>query len=124
MKSNGKILMILEPQSGTSQSTGKQWKKQQFIMETDGQYPRKQAFYVWNDRAVIPQAGTRVEVEFDMEAREFNGNWYTDITAWKITPEQDQPQAEPQPPFPPAPADVTMEGDINQPAETADDLPF
>lgn len=123
MQSSGKVIAVLNPQGGTSQSSGKEWKKQMFVIETDGQYQRKQAFYVWNDRTTIPEIGEKVIVDFEIEAREYNGYWYTDVTAWKVTkaePEQPQQQAL----FPPAPEDVTIAGNIAEPAQESDDLPF
>ena len=36
----GKIEQILKPESGTSRA-GKEWSKQEFIIETDDQYPKK-----------------------------------------------------------------------------------
>ena len=30
------------------------------------------------------QGGDIVTVHFDIESREFNGRWYTDIKAWKV----------------------------------------
>ena len=40
MEITGKLIMKLDLQSGMSQ-TGKQWQKQQFVIETVEQYPKK-----------------------------------------------------------------------------------
>lgn len=29
--------------------------------------------------------GENVEVSVDLESREYNGRWYTDVKAWKVT---------------------------------------
>jgi hypothetical protein len=42
------------------------------------------------------QAGDIVTVSFDIESREFNGRWYTDIHAWQVDL-HDRPQASPYP---------------------------
>lgn len=28
--------------------------------------------------------GNEVKVSFDLESREYNGKWYTDVKAWKV----------------------------------------
>ena len=40
METTGKVIAILPLRSGTGKS-GKQWRSQEFVIETDGQYPRK-----------------------------------------------------------------------------------
>ena len=70
--------------------------------------------------------GEDVVVSFDLESREFNGRWYTDVRAWKIEKSapvaQGVPDMPPMPndiaPFPPAPASPDL-----APSPT-DDLPF
>ena len=41
---------------------------------------------VWGDKIETAnlQPGTLLKIDFDVESREFNGRWYTDIKAWKI----------------------------------------
>ena len=39
----GKIIHVLPPQSGTSQA-GNQWKKQEYVLETEDAYPKKICF--------------------------------------------------------------------------------
>ena len=31
------------------------------------------------------QQGKNVEVSVDLESREYNGRWYTDVKAWKVS---------------------------------------
>ena len=31
------------------------------------------------------QQGENVEVSVDLESREYNGRWYTDVKAWKVS---------------------------------------
>lgn len=85
MAIRGKIIRIGTPFSGVS-SAGKEWKRQEFVLETAGQYPKKVAFSLMNDRidkAQI-QLGHEVEIEVDADSREYNGKWYTTLTAWRI----------------------------------------
>lgn len=55
-------------------------------METEGPYPKKVCVSVWGDKmpsqALNP--GSLLKIDFDVESREFNGRWYTDVKAWKI----------------------------------------
>lgn len=81
----GTIIQTLPPMSGTSK-TGKTWKRQDYVLETQDQFPRKVCFSVWGDR-INPstlQNGTVVTVTVDIESREgSNGGWFTSVQAWK-----------------------------------------
>ena len=69
-------------------SSGKngEWKKQDIIVETDGQYPKKVCISIWGDKINDGQLqiGNLLKIDFDIESREYNGRWYTDIKAWKM----------------------------------------
>lgn len=112
--------MALPEQSGTSRA-GNAWKKREYVLETQETYPRKVAFNFFGDRVdQYPLAvGDVATISFDIDSREFNGRWYTDIRAWKA--EKGAPGAAPAAAipgdFPPAPADLA-------PAGPNDDLPF
>jgi hypothetical protein len=83
MEITGKIVEILPAQVGQSQKG--EWKKQLFILETIDQFPKKVCIESWNDKlnlAVDPSK--TVKVSFDIESREFNGKWYTNVKAWKL----------------------------------------
>ena len=42
---------------------------------------------VWGDKIdeFKIQQGENLEVSIDVESREYNGRWYTDIKAWKVS---------------------------------------
>ena len=85
MEIRGKIIELLPEKSG--QSANGEWRKQEYILETDGQYPKKICFMAWGekiDQFNIKQ-GETVEVSVDLESREYNGRWYTDVKAWKVS---------------------------------------
>lgn len=84
MQLTAKLTQLLPLQSGTSAKG--QWKKQDIIVETDGQFPKKVCISIWGDKANenMLQIGNVLKLEFDAESREFNGKWYTDLKAWKI----------------------------------------
>ena len=83
----GKIIQVLPEQGGVSKTSGKEWKLQAYVLETQEQYPRKVHFEVFGEdriKANPCQLDDVVTVSFDIESREFNGRWYTSIRAWKI----------------------------------------
>lgn len=62
------------------------WKKQEFVVETEEQYPRKVMFSIWNDKASISNisVGSTIKIFFDAESREYNERWFTDLKVWKV----------------------------------------
>ena len=85
MELTGKIINILPLLTGAGKNGS--WKKQEFILETNTQPPRKVCFSAWGDK--IDQfnlsIGDDLVVSFDIESREYNGRWYTEVKAWKVT---------------------------------------
>lgn len=129
----GKIIQVLPLQEGVSKA-GNAWKKQEYILETLGtQYPRKVCFNLFGDNVdKFPmQVGQDVTVSIDLESREFNGRWYTDVRAWNVL-NGVQLAGTPAPGFAAAPAQPTPATPPAQPAQpspvaaptAADDLPF
>jgi hypothetical protein len=116
----GKLVMILNLESGVSRS-GNSWKKQEFILETQDQFPKKVCFTLFNDKVSLLSgfaAGEDLEVSFDVESREFNNKWYHNINAWKIEKVGQISAAEIPPPF--SSGDIPPENNTEDP----DDLPF
>lgn len=86
MELKGKLLQLLPLQTGTGKNGA--WKKQDIILETEGQYPKKVCISIWGDKINESQlqVGSQLSISFDIESREYNGRWYTDVKAWKIGP--------------------------------------
>ena len=84
MDISGKIIQLLPAQEG--QGKNGTWKKQEFVLETGDTYPKKVCIAVWGDKIDIKsfKMGDAVDVSFDVESREYNGKWYTDVKAWKV----------------------------------------
>lgn len=100
MELTGKIIQLLPEESG--QSARGPWRKQQYILETEGQYPKKVCFMAWGDKIdeFKIQEGDELIVSINIESREYNGRWYTDVKAWKIqrgTASENQAAPSPQP---------------------------
>ena len=90
----GKVVAVLELQSGTSKK-GSEWKKRDFVIETlDEKFPKKVCFTLFGDRAdACPSIDSVVNVAFDIDAHEYNGKWFNSVNAWKVEPAQAQQQA-------------------------------
>lgn len=84
MQLTAKLIHVLPLQSGIGKNG--EWKKKDIIVETAGQFPKKICVSVWGDKINESQlkVGNELKIDFDIESREFNGKWYTDIKAWKI----------------------------------------
>lgn len=85
MEIEGKIIMDLPEEGGTSKA-GNPWRKKSYVLETLGQYPRKAKFDIFGDRidSLRAEVGKTYRVSVDVESREFNGRWYTDLRAYAI----------------------------------------
>lgn len=118
MEINGKVFKVLPAETGEGKNGP--WKKQQVVLETDnGRFPKKIAIQFWGD-LVNNDAfteGNDLSVEFDIESREFNGKWYTDVKAWRINKSTGNTP-------PPANRDTARNAAANTaPAYTASDIP-
>lgn len=122
MDVKGRVEQLLPVQTGTSKA-GKEWSKQEFIIETEEQFPKKICFTLFGDKVSLLNGisvGQEVEVFFNVESREFNGRWYHNINAWRINPVQaDAPDG---PDFTPGDIPPPPPASNNEPP--VDDLPF
>ncbi|MBF1310931.1 MAG: DUF3127 domain-containing protein [Porphyromonadaceae bacterium] len=124
MNISGKVVQVLPIQTGTSKA-GNPWQKQEFILEQGGQYPRKVCISLFGDNvAKTPQVGQDVMVSVDIDSREFNGRWYTEIKAWNIVQTGAQQAAPQQAANAPAAAPAQPQPAPAPQAGVADDLPF
>jgi hypothetical protein len=84
MEITGTVVSLLPMQSG--QGKNGTWKKQEFIIETPGQYPKKVCLSLWGEKVDETRisVGEKITASINIESREYNGRWYTDVRAWKI----------------------------------------
>lgn len=130
MEITGKIIAVLPARSGVSARTGSEWKVQEYVLETQEQYPRKMCFDVFGSDKIDQfniQLGEVLTVSFDIDAREYQGRWYNSIRAWKVDrgasmPMGTAPTAVDAPFAPSAPAAAPM--DFSAGGDSNDDLPF
>lgn len=82
----GKLVQVMPEVSG--QSAKGPWRKQDFVFETtDSQYPKKACFQAWGDKidAILKYSvGDELRVSFNIESREYNDKWFTDLRVWKV----------------------------------------
>lgn len=90
MNIKAKVVQLLPLQTGMGKNG--QWRKQDIIVETEGQYPKKICISIWGDKINEKQLiiDNQLDIDFELESREFNGKWYTDIRAWKIVSSEDK----------------------------------
>lgn len=80
------IEKILEKQTFTSKTNGNVYEKFGFVGKTQAQYPKTVAFTVMGKEKFEKLGivvGKSYNISFDVESREWNGKYFTDITAWK-----------------------------------------
>ena len=84
MQLKEKLIEVLAIQIG--QGKNGEWRKQDIIVETYGQYPKKICISLWGDKItdINLQIGQQYRYDLDIESREYSGRWYTDIKAWRI----------------------------------------
>ncbi|MCL2649989.1 MAG: DUF3127 domain-containing protein [Candidatus Azobacteroides sp.] len=121
MQLTARLFQVLPLQSGISRNG--EWKKQDIVVETDGQFPKKICVSIWGDKInqAQLQQGNMLTIDFDVESREYNGRWYTDVKAWKIELAGEN-SANPVPASMPAEAGFPPPPPL--PENENDDLPF
>lgn len=139
------VIQLLPTVKGVS-SRG-EWVKQEVIFEQAGEFGRKVCVSFWGDKAQDAadlKQGEKVKVSANVESREHNGRWYTEVRAWKIAKDSGHTVAAPTHgvatansvgsaaqtsrgyDFPPMSADDQYEGSSakNISKDEFDDLPF
>lgn len=115
LKITGKVKVLLDEQSWDSG-----FRKREFVITTDEQYPQDVKFECVNDRISILDGLTtndQIDVSFNVRGNEYQGRYYVNLQAWRVEKAsnggQDTPPSfEANTSFEPASEDET------------DDLPF
>lgn len=87
MEITGKIIAVLPANSGTSARTGNPWMSQTYVIETQGQYPKKLAFDVFGEERIKQfniKQGEELTVRFDIDAHEYQGRYFNQIRAFNV----------------------------------------
>lgn len=85
MNFRARMIQFLGETGGTSKS-GNPWKKKEWLVETEGQYPRKVRVQCFGDKSdnINMEPGKLYDLSVDLESREFNGRWYTDVNVFRV----------------------------------------
>lgn len=75
MEIKGKVVAVLPVQSGVSKA-GKDWKKQSFILESSG---KKVCLDLFGDKVGLVKNGESLTAHVDIDSREYQGKWYTNV---------------------------------------------
>lgn len=88
---NLKITKILPVEEGKTKA-GKSWSKLTFVGETDQEYNNLYAFELFQGEGKdnvekfkqYNKEGSVVNVEFNVQCREYNEKYYTTLSAWNV----------------------------------------
>jgi hypothetical protein len=119
----GRLTRVLELRTGMGKNG--EWKNQDFILETSGQYPRNVCISLWGDKIEVLKnfaIGDHLKVSIDVESREFNEKWYTSVKAWQLEKVETSGFSVPSNNLPTPPS--ASAADIPPAEEEIDDLPF
>ena len=112
LKINGKIKLIMDSQSWDSGFT-----KREFVVTTNEQYPQDVKLEFIKDKTTLLDGlseGEEVEVSFNVRGNEYNGKYYVNLQAWRLTKVESHSNTDSGPPEP----------DFEPAGDQDDDLPF
>lgn len=140
MTISGTIIELLPMQSGTSKA-GKEWKKQEFVLETQGQYPKQVCITLFGNKldelGSHLQVGNVVDVDFDLSSTAWTNkdgkkSFITNVNAYAIRLQQAVATTISSNPTPMEQSQFLMNNapipepvnPFNNPQNEANDLPF
>ena len=102
----GSIKKFIPIESGIAKASGKEWKKQNFILANNDGYEGKEQIYcfeVFGDEKVenlskCQKEGDSVKVSFNIGTNEYNNptkgmQYFTKLSAWRIEKAEGAPEA-------------------------------
>lgn len=112
----GRIIKKLEAQHGSGKNGA--WIKHEIVIETIEQYPKKICIATWGDIATNMDSykvGESIKAFINIESREYNERWYTEVRVWKIERTGNSSEVQQEKP---------LENKNQNMADNSDDLPF
>ena len=124
MEFEGVVYKILPATKGTSARGD--WQRQEVIFELPQEFSRKIGVIFFNKESDVARLkeGATYTVSVNIESREFNGKWYTDVRAWRVQPKQEEAPAAPSMPDMPPFGEEPSYSAPAAPMADVDDLPF
>ena len=87
-----KIKAILKEKMEVNEFTkkdGGKFRKRSFIIETENKYNNIVCFDILKDDVIQMldnfSVGNEIEVDFNLSSREYNGKYYHNLVAWRLT---------------------------------------
>ena len=123
MEFEGVVYKLLPATKGTSARGD--WQRQEVIFELPQEFSRKICVIFFNKESDVARLreGMTCTVSVNIESREYNGKWYTDVRAWRVQPKDETPAAPAMPDMPPFTEEPAYAAPAAPMAEV-DDLPF
>lgn len=127
----GKVQQLLEVQSGEGKNGT--WRKGGFVIEVGENFPKSVCCTAWGDQIDQVNAlkiGEDVKASIDIQSREYNGRWYTDVKVWRLDKVTTDPVKDPGTQQggtttpPPAQPQQPVENTTAKQDDSEDDLPF
>jgi hypothetical protein len=87
---SGKLVKVMPEMRGSGRNG--EWVKQEFVIETNEQFPKKVCITAWGEKVDEIKAlnpGDDLKVFVNIESREYNDKWYTDVKVWKFETAQE-----------------------------------
>ncbi|QQO97091.1 hypothetical protein Nekkels1_85 [Cellulophaga phage Nekkels_1] len=117
---SGKLKKVLPVESGTAKASGKEWKKQQFVVSNNEGYEGKEqifCFEVFGEEKVenlgkYHKEGDDITVKFNISTNEWNGKYFTSLSAWRIEKAEGSATPPPVDDFQPALVDDGQGDDV------------
>lgn len=81
----GTLIKVLPEVTGAGKNGS--WIKQEFVLETADQYPKKVCLSLWGDKVNELKKyalGDNLTASINLESREYNERWYTEARAWRL----------------------------------------
>lgn len=86
----GKLFKKLDVQTGVGKQSQKPWSKMTFVIDvtSDPKYPKYVAFDTFKGNIIEfiqdTDIGTPIDVEYDVESREWQGRWFSNVNASRV----------------------------------------
>lgn len=84
MEIKGTLLKVLPVQTGEGKNGV--WSKYDIIIQQEGKHAKMACVTIFGDKVSMDGIGigSLITATVNIESREFNGKYYTNVTAWKI----------------------------------------
>jgi len=81
----GKLANVLPEVKGNGKNGT--WSKKDIIISTDDRYPKNICISIWGEKINLSnyKIGDVLIIDVDIESKEYNSRWFTEIKAWRIS---------------------------------------